>query len=66
MKPHSRKTARSVRAQSRVRNAPQTWRRWLAVQLLILLVSSGGTITVTVGDIGRMQVQVRPAASHTG
>ena len=66
MKPQSRKTARRVRTQSRVRNASQNWRRWLAVQLLVLLVSSGGTVTVTIGDIGRMQVQVPPMASRTG
>jgi hypothetical protein len=66
MKPQSRKSARSVRTQNSAGSAPQNWRRWLAVQLLVLVVSSGGTITVTIGDIGRMQVQVPPVASRTG
>jgi hypothetical protein len=67
MKPKSRKSTPSVKIdQSGARSQPLNWKQWLAVQLLILLVSSGATITVTIGDVGRVQVKVPPVASRTG
>jgi hypothetical protein len=41
------------------------WQRWTA-RLLLILVASGGTVTVTIGDVGSVQMQVEPVVARTG
>jgi hypothetical protein len=49
---------RSVNNQGQPRAVAPNWSRWFVAQLLVLVVSAGGTITVTVGHAEQIQVQV--------